>query len=64
MIQDFPPKTQCPSCGEWIEDFDGFGVLAHEECGLCYHPDIYDEVCIICGADGDFELHKWGTKLK
>lgn len=44
-------KTQCPKCGEWIEDFDGFGVLRHEKCGYCAHPSRDGGVCTICGDD-------------
>lgn len=48
------PKTQCPKCGEWIEDMDGFGVLAHKACGYCSHPSQDgdgegDFICGICG---------------
>jgi hypothetical protein len=35
---DEMPKTQCPKCREWVDDFDGFGVLIHDECGYCCHP--------------------------
>lgn len=30
----------CPSCGTEVEDLDGFGVLAHDECGYCSHPSM------------------------
>lgn len=38
----------CPNCGEEVEDLDGFGVLVHEECGYCSHPDIEGVVCQCC----------------
>lgn len=47
------PKTQCPQCGAWVTDYDGFGVLAHlgpDGCGYCSHPAIDDDVCGICEA--------------
>ena len=40
---------QCPKCVERVEDFDGFGVLAHDKCGYCSHPSRYGGVCGICG---------------
>ncbi len=49
------PKAQCPRCGVWVNDFDGFGVLAHTKpaysdgCGYCSHPSRDDGVCGICG---------------
>jgi hypothetical protein len=47
------PQMQCPKCGEWLEDMDGFGVLAHDACGYCTHPSIADYRCMICGATSD-----------
>lgn len=49
------PQTQCPRCGKWIDDNDGFGVLAHGACGYCSHPSTLDGTCGICGElrDGD-----------
>ena len=44
------PLMQCPQCKEWMEDRDGFGVLAHEKCGYCSHPSITGEECDVCGA--------------
>jgi len=44
------PQTQCPKCGAWVDDYDGFGVLAHPECGYCCHPSSTNGVCGICGA--------------
>jgi len=40
VIEEFttPRTQQCPNCGEWLPDHDGFGVLRHEECGYCKHP--------------------------
>jgi len=40
----------CPSCDGEVFDFDGFGVLAHEDCGWCSHPAIDDGQCGICDA--------------
>ena len=52
-FDDFP-RTQCPKCGEWVEDADGFGVLRHEKCGYCAHPSCHGTtdgwVCDVCGA--------------
>lgn len=45
------PQTQCPSCGAWVDDLDGFGVLFHEECSYCSHPDVYGGICQICGEE-------------
>lgn len=56
MTTDEMPKTQCPQCLAWVEDFDGFGVLAHlprdhaDGCGYCSHPAIDDDVCGVCEA--------------
>lgn len=44
------PQTQCPKCGTWLDDHDGFGVLAHGKCGYCCHPSTIDGTCGICGA--------------
>lgn len=43
------PEMQCPQCGGWIPDYDGFGVLYHALCGYCTHPSIIDNVCDCCG---------------
>ena len=54
------PQMQCPRCGMWMDDFDGFGVLAHvapmpQPCGYCVHPTrdrdaaTGELVCAICG---------------
>lgn len=43
------PQTQCPKCGHWVDDHDGFGVLAHGTCGFCSHPSTLDGICGICG---------------
>lgn len=51
------PRTQCPECGAWVADHDGFGVLAHTKpaykdgCGYCSHPTRDGGVCGICGDD-------------
>lgn len=50
------PQTQCPRCGEWLDDLDGFGVLAHiPGCGYCSHPSGDGDgkggyTCGICGV--------------
>lgn len=48
------PQTQCPKCGDWLDDLDGFGVLRHAACGYCAHPSgtvLNDgsEQCDVCG---------------
>lgn len=43
-------KSQCPNCGEWVEDLDGFGVLRHEKCGFCKHSSIDGGRCTMCGC--------------
>ena len=49
------PQSQCPQCGRWEPDLDGFGILAHVKpaypagCGYCEHPSIDGGVCGICG---------------
>lgn len=40
----------CPKCGGSVEDLDGFGVLIHDPCGYCSHPDSYGGHCRHCGA--------------
>ena len=54
---DEVPQTQCPKCGAWVDDYDGFGVLAHSECGYCCHPSASGSplTCGICGAVIDTE---------
>jgi len=58
----FPaPRAQCPGCGKWVDDHDGFGVLAHikptypDGCGYCSHPsrDGDDQGNMVCGICGD-----------
>lgn len=44
------PQTKCPKCSQWLDDHDGFGVLAHGKCGYCSHPSTIDGTCGICGA--------------
>jgi hypothetical protein len=39
----------CPKCGDLAADVDGLGVLIHDACGYCSHPDSYDGVCRNCG---------------
>ena len=59
MTTDFEfPKTQCPVCGHWQEDADGFGVLHCEACGYCAHPAIENGRCTICSK----EFHEDATK--
>lgn len=43
------PKSQCPGCGHWHNDLDGFGVLHCDICGYCKHPNSTDGVCGFCG---------------
>lgn len=49
------PAMQCPQCGRWEPDYDGFGMLAHlypayqHGCGYCSHPNRTDGVCGMCG---------------
>jgi hypothetical protein len=41
QIIETNPQTQCPRCLAWVDDLDGFGVLAHlgpDGCGYCSHP--------------------------
>jgi len=51
------PKSQCPKCGKWELDYDGFGILAHVKpeypngCGYCSHPSTLDGKCGICGEE-------------
>ncbi len=54
--EDAPtPTATCPQCKAEVEDFDGFGVLAHlkpfygDGCGYCSHPSRDDGVCGLCG---------------
>jgi hypothetical protein len=48
----------------WITDFDGFGVLAHEECGFCCHPSGTGDTCDCCGGNMDDPTKSWGVKGK
>lgn len=56
---DAMPEMQCPQCGAWLPDYDGFGVLAHTKpayadgCGYCSHPARDGGVCGICGDKED-----------
>lgn len=64
-LEETVPQTQCPSCGDWLDDLDGWGVLAHEACGYCDHPSLDGDgagrmICGICGA-ADPEGHEWGV---
>lgn len=43
----------CPRCSAEQEDYDGFGFLACDACGLCFHPSLNNDghgnwVCGIC----------------
>lgn len=49
---DDEPESFCPNCGKLLPDHDGFGVLAHEECGFCSHPADTEEDCPSCHATG------------
>ena len=56
MREDEVPQSQCPKCKKWVDDHDGFGVLAHDECGYCSHPSSQGDdtgrmICDICGKD-------------
>ena len=46
---DTVPQTQCPRCGLWQDDYDGFGVMKCLSCDYCKHPARMDGVCEICG---------------
>lgn len=57
---DETPEAQCPRCGEWVPDFDGFGVLAHATDAepvrwCCSHPtrDGDGKGNMVCGICGD-----------
>jgi len=64
------PKTQCPKCGEWIEDHDGFGVLYHKACGYCKRAsstgnDEGQLICDYCGKQtGSYIPRKKNTCYK
>lgn len=54
MVWPDTDMSPCPKCGAWVEDLDGFGVLAHLKphptaCGYCSHPSRTGGVCGICG---------------
>ncbi len=44
-----PPWVACPKCHVEVQDLDGFGVLVHEPCGYCSHPDVCGDTCTGCG---------------
>lgn len=44
------PTATCPKCNDEVEDADGLGVLHHEACGYCAHPNLDAGVCSICGT--------------
>lgn len=54
-MEDEQLTMTCPQCGAELEDYDGFGVVAHtrpayaDGCGYCTHPSRDDGVCGICG---------------
>lgn len=50
-----PDQSLCPKCGEWVDDWDGFGVLFHEACGYCAHSSVTGGVCELCGKRYDEE---------
>ena len=47
------PDVECPKCGEWQQDFDGFGVQKCASCDYCRHPSISLKLdgmrCDLCG---------------
>ena len=51
-MPDDIPQTQCPNCGTWQDDHDGFGVMNCSRCEYCRHPteDLVDGywICGIC----------------
>jgi len=53
------PQSQCPGCQAWLDDCDGFGVLAHvkpyheDGCGYCTHPSSTDGACCRLSASED-----------
>jgi DNA-directed RNA polymerase subunit RPC12/RpoP len=55
LTDDDIEVVRCPSCGAWLEDFDGFGFIACEKCGFCRHPnaELIDGkwICGICGKE-------------
>lgn len=51
--EEVPSSCPCPWCGEWVEDWDGFGVVAHlgdGGCGYCAHLSADGGFCNYCGA--------------
>lgn len=48
-IDNAVPYCACPKCKKLIPDYDGFGVLAHRECGYCTHACRTGGVCEVCG---------------
>jgi hypothetical protein len=56
--QQAPDQTICPKCGEWNDDWDGFGVLKCSRCDFCAHPsrDAHDRGEWVCGLCGDVEM--------
>ena len=56
------PQIQCPSCGEWEDDFDGF-MVAHTKpaykngCGWCGHAARSNTVCEYCGEFNETGMH-------
>lgn len=54
MDDDETPQSRCPQCGQWLDDFDGFGILNHKGC-YCSHPNSMIEngkwICGICGEE-------------
>jgi rubrerythrin len=51
LIDESIDVVQCPSCGAWLEDFDGFGFIACEKCGNCSHVSVTDGKCDLCGKE-------------
>ncbi|NIR28730.1 MAG: hypothetical protein GWN84_05320 [Gammaproteobacteria bacterium] len=69
LLDEDMPRAQCPRCGRWEWDYDGFGILAHctpgyeHGCGYCSHPAIDDGVCGICGLWEESPFAAPGTLL-
>jgi hypothetical protein len=46
---DVAPETECPKCGYWQPDYDGFGVMLCVKCAWCSHASIVGDECQLCG---------------
>lgn len=49
-----PPQSQCPACGAWQDDPDGFGVNYCDACRYCRHASgiAHDRKRIVCDTCG------------